>query len=97
MGSICHINTNPKTWVAFDSGLKLKPEFGGESLMTVRYGTFDDDPDGICDMEMYMRTSVYEGLLNGTYTVSPDSKWQHRLIVLDTNGQIVPSVGGSCY
>ena len=97
MGSICHIKKNPKTWTAFETNMQLKPEFGGEKLMTVRYGTFDDDPDGLCDMEMYMRTSVYNALIQGTYTVSPDSARLHRLILLDADGKVVPSLGGSCY
>lgn len=97
MGSICHINKNPNTWTAFETNMQLKPEFGGEKLMKVRYGTFDDDPDGLCDMEMYMRPSVYNSLLNGTYTVSPDSARLHRLIILDVSGNVVPALGGNCY
>lgn len=97
MGSICSINTNPATWPAYDSGRKLKPEFGGESLMTVRYGTFDDDPGGLTDMEIYMRTSVYDKLMDGTYKVSPDSCWRRKLIITDKGGNIIPSLGGTVY
>ncbi len=97
MGSICTINTNPKTWRAYDAGLKLKQQYGGEELMKICYGTLDDDPDGACDMEMYMRKSVYENLMKGTYRVSEDSKWQKRLILIREDGSVVPSLGGHCY
>lgn len=97
MGSICAINTNPATWTAYNSGRKLKPEFGGEPLMLVRYGTLDDDPDGQVDMEMYMRESVYNNLISGIYKINPDSKWQHRLIVVDTNNNVIQPIGGICY
>lgn len=95
IGSITYINRNPKQWRAYDSGKKLKPEFGGEKLMVIYYGTFDDDPDGTCEMTMYMRESVYNNLMTGTYSVSPNS--MHRLIILDENKHIVPSIGGHCY
>lgn len=97
MGSICCINTNPNAWAAYDSGKHLKPEFGGEPLMTVRYGTFDDDPDGLIDLEMSMRKSVYDKLMNGTYKVSPDSRWRRQLIITDRDGNIIPSLAGSVY
>lgn len=97
MGSIIHIKSNPVTWTVFDSGKRLKDELGGEKLFTVRYGTFDDDPDGVCDMEMYMRESIYQKLINGEYVVSAESKFKHRLIIIDKSGHIVPSLGGTIY
>lgn len=97
MGSICHINMNPTTWTAFDNGKRLKPEFGGEPLMTVRYGTLDDDPDGLVDLEMSMRKSVYDKLISGAYKISPDSRWRHKLIITDKDGNIIPSLAGTVY
>lgn len=98
MGSIVHIKSNPSTWTVYDSGKRCKEEYGGEKLLTVRYGTFDDDPDGPCDMEMYMRESVYQKLIDGDYVVSAESKFKHRLIILDCKtSKIVPSLGGTIY
>ena len=97
MGSICYINTNPKTWRAYDAQVKLKPEYSGEELMKICYGSLDDDPDGACDMEMFMRKSIYENLINGTYVVSPESKWQKRLIITTKTGEPITPIGGHCY
>ena len=92
MGSICNIITKPQNWIAYDSGLKCKEKFGGEDLIKIKFGTFDDDPDGLSDMEMYIRKSIYEKLLNGTYTVSKESSLKRKLIILDENNFIVPSL-----
>ena len=65
--------------------------------MTVRYGTLDDDPDGLVDLEMSMRKSVYDKLISGTYKISPDSRWRHKLIITDKDGNIIPSLAGTVY
>ena len=97
MGSIIHIKSNPTTWKVYDSGKCLKEEYGGEKLLTVHYGFFDDDPCGVCDMEMYMRESIYQKLLNNEYVVSANSKFHQKLILLDKNGNVVPSLCGTIY
>lgn len=97
MSSICFINTNPQAWRAYDAGMKLKPEYSGEELMKICYGSLDDDPDCACDMEMFMRKSVYDKLMDGTYVVSAESKWQRRLIITTKTGEPVAPIGGHCY
>lgn len=98
MGSICYINRNPKSWVAYMTQKKLRQEYGGEPLYNVRYGTLDDDPDGCSDLEILMRESVYQKVLTGEYTVSAESKHMHRLILIDRNGkEVEPLSGGYCY
>ena len=97
MGSICSINRCPKTWPAYLSGKKLKDEYGGEDLMTIQYGFFDDDLRAF-DMEMYMRKSVYEKLMSGEYSVRKDSSIMRRLIIIDKDGQeIKPMAEDFCY
>ena len=98
MGSICYINRNPKSWLAYQTEKKLKHEYGGESLYIVRYGTLDDDPGGCSDLEILMRESVYKKVLAGEYSVSKESKYKHRLILVDINGkEIEPISDGFCY
>ena len=98
MGSICYINRNPKSWVAYLTGKKLKHEYGGELLYNVRYGSFDDDPGGCSDLEILMRESVYKKALAGEYSVSEESKYKHRLILVDMNGEKVEPISRSfCY
>ena len=97
MGSICWIDGNPKRWRACETGQELKPEFGGEELVQVYYGTFDDDPGGAFELEMLMRRSVYEKALSGEYMVSPASKWEHRLILIDSKCKEVVPIGTTVY
>lgn len=97
MGSICHINRDPTTWTVVETRKVLKPEFGGEELLEVTYGIFDDYPDGPQDMIMFMRRSVYDKLVSKQYTVSEDSKWHRELILLDSSGRVVPATGGTIY
>ena len=97
MGSICSITSNPARWNAFASGLTLKQEFGGETLLEVTFGWFDDYPEGACDMKMYMRESVYNKVMQKEYKVSPESKWKHRLILVDGEGREVPALAGNIY
>lgn len=97
MGSICYINSNPATWSVVESKKKLKAEYGGEPLLEVSYGIFDDYPEGPQELTMYMRKSVYDMLISGRYTVAEDSKWRHKLILLDCNGRVVPPLGGAIY
>ena len=98
MGSIYHIETNPNRWPMFCSSKQLKPELGGDKLVTIRYGSCDDDPDGICGLDMYMREEVYQKLLSGEYKIHPDSRYRHRLIVIDINGNVLPPIKeGFCY
>jgi hypothetical protein len=97
MDNNCRINMDPTTWVAFDAGLKLRPEFGGEKLMTIKYGSKDGDPEGTYSMEMYMRKSLYDGLQKGNYTVSPDSQQKGKLILLNKAGSVVPRLNAKCY
>lgn len=95
MGSICWIEKDPKKWKLRETTKKLKEEYGGEGLLKVKYGEFDDEC--LCDMEMYMRFSVWEKILTGEYTVSPNSKWQRKLILVDKEGKEVLPLSGIIY
>lgn len=98
MGSICHIIKTPEKWAAFDTGKRMKPEFGGEALYKVRYGKFDDYPEGITDMEILMRETIYAKTMSGQYHVSNESKYKHTLILLDKDGtKVLPLEQGVCY
>lgn len=97
MGSICYVNKTPATWTVIESQKKLRPEYGSEPLLEVTYGIYDDDPDGPAEMKMYMRRSVYDMLISGRYTVSDDSKWRRKLILLDQGGRVVPPLGATIY
>lgn len=90
MGSIYSINRRPSTWPVDERGWRLKPELGGEEVLTVEYGTLDDDPGGICPLEMLMRRSVYDGCVSGEYRVDPKA-W-NSLVLIDRNGKIVPPI-----
>lgn len=98
MGSICYINSDPNSWLSIETNLYLKPQYGGEGLYSVHFGTFDDDSCGVIDMEMYMRESVYLKVMSGEYTVSPQSGRNHELILQDKQSNIIPALKpGFCY
>lgn len=98
MGSICYINTDPTTWEVYNTDKQLKPEYGGEYLYKVYYGVFDDDLTGQNDMEILIRSSVYNHLILGDYKVSSQSKFKRRLIIQDINGnKIAPLKENFCY
>ena len=44
-----------------------------------------------------MRRSVYQKVMSGEYKVSPNSKWQHKLILVDAAGKEIPPVGATVY
>ena len=97
MGSIYSINRNPKIWEMYHSDKKLKEKYGGESLVTVIYGTLDDYPQ-ILNLEMYMRESVYNKLMSGEYTVSKDSVFCNALVIVDSKGErVLPVLEDFCY
>lgn len=89
MGSMCHIKKDPKTWMQWPTSYQTRPDLGGEELVRVRYGTWDDDPGGAFDLEMLMRSGVYDKLLSKVYTVAPDSDQKRGLRVLDETGRLV--------
>ena len=97
MGSIWYISTNPMRWTAYETGTRLKEEYGGEELIKICYGSFDDDPGGSVDLEMLMRRSVYEKVMSGEYSVSPESKKRRKLILIDHSGKEVPPIAGTVY
>ena len=92
MGSIIYINRHPDTWTVLFGDWRLKESFGGDKLIKVRYGTFDDDPSGAFDLEMFMRNSVYDKLLSGEYHVSPDSCFSKTLVIVDKTGKMIKPV-----
>lgn len=97
MGSICSINTNPKTWPAISAG-HLTPEYGGGQLLQITYGWFDDDPSGAFELKMYMRASIYERLLKGEYKVPRESNMRRKLIIVDAqNNFVAPLLDEFCY
>lgn len=97
MGSIWHIHSNVKLWKVYKTDKKLKEEYGGEELLRICYGSLDDDPVGICDLEMFMRQSVFQKVIEGEYKISPESKWKHRLILINSAGDEIPPVNTICY
>lgn len=97
MGSICHINRNPKTWKMYYPDKKLKEKYGGDTLVHIAYGSFDDYPQ-MFDLEMLMRESIYNKLVSGEYLVSEDSSWKRKLIVTDKEGKIIEPIDSEfCY
>lgn len=97
MGSIVHINTRPRTWTAYDSGRKLRKEYGGEPIWYVCYGTHDDDPVGVTDLDMYMRESVYNKLISGEYHIQLNSN-RRAFTVCDKDGNTIEPISpGFCY
>lgn len=97
MGSICSINRNPKTWKMYYPDKKLKDKFGGDTLVHITYGSFDDYPQ-IFDLEMLMREGIYKKLISGEYIVSKDSHWKRKLIITDKEGNIIEPIDSEfCY
>ena len=95
MGSICWVHSDPHKWKAWNTGKRLKEDLGGEELFWVCFGSLDDE--GIYDLEMYMRRSVYEKAKAGEYKVSPNSKWKRKLILVDAAGNEIPPLNEFCY
>lgn len=95
MGSIIHINRNPSTWVIIDEGYVLTKAYGGESIVKIRYGSFCDDPDGLVDMEMYMRKHIYTGLISGKYKIAKE--YRLTLRILDENNNVIEPINDYVY
>lgn len=96
MGSIVHINKKPKTWITLDEGKTLNDNYGNEPIIKIRYGSFDDDPDGFVYLEMYMRRNIYEKLISGEYNIS--SAHIRDLRVVDKHNTIIePLADGVIY
>ena len=97
MGSIYHIVANPERWNAYITTKRLKEEYGGDRLYHIRYGLLDDDPCGCFDLEMLMRESIFQGVMSGEYTISNESKYKQRLILLDKDHKEIPPLSSICY
>ena len=95
MGSICYIQTVPSEWTAWQAGLRLVDSLGGEDLVRVRFGSFDDET--LSDMEMYMRQSIFDKVMSGEYRVSPNSKWKKKLVLIDKHGNEVAPINECIY
>ena len=95
MGSICYIEKDPSKWRVWQTDMQLKEEFGGEKLLKVVFGTFDDHD--FSELEIYMRPSVYEKLLKKEYEVATESKWKQCLVIIDKERRKVPPVGAFVY
>lgn len=92
MGSIWFIYRNPEAWYVEHAG-QLKPEYGGEPVLRVRYGSVDDFYTE--DLEILMRESIYNKLIAGNYTVA---KTYSKLSILDENNyEIPPLAEGAVY
>lgn len=85
MGSIIQIYHNPNRWKVIQEGLRLKEN--GEEILKVEIGMFDDDIQGLSDIQQYIRKSVYDKLISGEYTIK--SGKIVRLEILDNSGKIV--------
>lgn len=97
MGSIYYINRNPHQWKVWESDKVLKPLYGSERLLNVVYGEYDDYPSGVCELEMYMRPSIYNKLLSGEYTVDPESTNRRSLIIRDKNNNEIKPLASIVY
>lgn len=97
LSSIYFIFTNPKHWHTYLTSKRLKEKYSNEPLYNVRYGVLDDDPDGTTDLEMLMRESVYQKVMSGEYTVSQESKYRHKLILVDKNQNPIQPISDICY
>jgi hypothetical protein len=93
---MARINVDPQTWQTTEAGLKLKQQYGGERLMMVCYGSSSDAPDAEQDLETYMRKSIYDKVISGDYTVSPDAEG-YKLVLLRADGRKVPRLSSTCY
>lgn len=97
MRTINSINTEPGAWPVRPTNKKTKPEFGGEPVVQIVYGNLDRDSDGLFELEMLMRKSVYDKLKSGEYSVSAESERLNKLIVIDRAGQIIKPLGATIY
>lgn len=87
MGSIYHLNRNPRTWTPTGKKATLKPEYGGEHIEEYIYGELDDYPTPNLPLSIYIRDSIMQKLHTHAYTVDFDS--HHDLIIYDEHKQPV--------
>ena len=92
MSDLCTVNMRPETW---PNTLVSDMRVNGEAVYSINYGNYHFCPfgDEMLGMTCLMRASVHEKLLNGQYTVSPESQRLMRLIVLDESGRTVDYLG----
>lgn len=95
METICRIETDPEKWKIRNTDMHLEKEFGGERLLQISFGSLENN--GIFEMKMYMRPSVYKKLLEKEYTVATESNWKHRLVLIDKENKKVEPVGAFVY
>ena len=79
---------NPDDKAGLEFALQLKDKYGGDTLVHITYGSFDDYPQ-MFELEMLMREKIYNGLISGEYSVSEDSSWKKRLIIVDKEGNVI--------
>lgn len=89
------IHLDPNRWKVWKTGKRLRNEWVGEEIVGICYGSLDKE--GVYDLEMYMRRSIYEKVMTGEYNVSLKSKSLLRLVLVDKAGNEIPRVGGLCY
>ena len=83
-----YVEKDPRRWKVEENGMRLKGEFGNESLIKVDYNCTD------AYMSMYIRESIYRNLLSGKYNVS--SECTKTLVILDENGEEISPLSKDC-
>ena len=95
MSDLCTINMRPETW---PNRLVSDLRINGEAVYSITYGDYHFNPynpdmHDISGMTCLMRASVHEKLLNGEYSISPNSQRLMRLIILDKTGKMIDYLG----
>ena len=89
MGSIVRFNNNPKSWPIINEK-KLKPEYGGETIYEIEFGTTDYDGEEWINCT-YIRKSLYDAIMDGHYRVEPTGD-KCAFNIIDNDGNIVPKI-----
>lgn len=92
------INTDPKTWPAYDSGHRHKSGIGNkEVILQVTYGISRDDNNKFQNLDLYMRKSIYEKLVSGEYHIQTTENSKGFTIHDAANTRIPPISACFCY
>ena len=94
MGKIVHVVSDPQKWRIVNSGAFLKSNPNVE-LIKVVYGTFDDDPGGIFEIETWIRKDIYDRLMAGEYSLRINrehSQYAFDFLVYNCHGDLIPPI-----
>lgn len=87
MGSIVRIYRDPKQ-IKMVHGQKATLKTTGEEVVQVMYGYADYDYEGECDLTIYMRRWIYEGIKTLKYRIKIIN--DYHFTVVDENGNLIP-------